>query len=259
MSGWSFRRCYSWRRCSRYCISSFRRAAKAFTCTRSKIVQRETLNKLAVEIGLDKLIKSSTRTSSHNSYMYGNAFEAFVGAIYIDQGMISARCFWKRKSSNGTSTSINCRARRLTSSQNWLNGAKRARWKYRLSLLNSSSTKTPIRYFKRKSWLKDYLPAPAPAIQERVATECRSNGFEEDKDQSGVYQFHRKHKDGPHHSYRYSRSKRSRQHPCSAYRVGYEKWTGAIIWSRHPFFVPERLKSCSSVTSFSLPATLLKV
>jgi ATP-dependent phosphofructokinase / diphosphate-dependent phosphofructokinase len=35
------------------------------TNTRSKIVQRETLNKLAVEIGLDKLIKYSTRSSSH--------------------------------------------------------------------------------------------------------------------------------------------------------------------------------------------------
>lgn len=56
------------------------------TNTRSKIVQRETLNKLAVEIGLDKLVKSSTRSCSHNSYMYGNAFEAFIGAIYIDQG-----------------------------------------------------------------------------------------------------------------------------------------------------------------------------
>lgn len=56
------------------------------TNTRSKIVQRETLNKLAVEIGLDKLIKSSARSSSHNSYVHGNALEAFVGAIYLDRG-----------------------------------------------------------------------------------------------------------------------------------------------------------------------------
>lgn len=56
------------------------------TNTRSKIVQRETLNKLAVEIGLDKLIISTTHTSSHNSYMCGNAFEALVGAIYLDRG-----------------------------------------------------------------------------------------------------------------------------------------------------------------------------
>lgn len=56
------------------------------TNTRSKIVQRETLNKLALEIGLDKLIKYSARSSSHNSYMCGNAFEALIGAIYLDQG-----------------------------------------------------------------------------------------------------------------------------------------------------------------------------
>lgn len=67
------------------------------TNTRSKIVQRETLNKLAVDIGLDKLVKSSTRSSSHNSYMYGNAFEAFIGAIYIDQGYDRCKQFMEKK------------------------------------------------------------------------------------------------------------------------------------------------------------------
>ena len=67
------------------------------TNTRSKIVQRETLNKLAVEIGLDKLVKYSTRSSSHNSYMYGNAFEAFIGAIYLDQGYERCKQFKEKK------------------------------------------------------------------------------------------------------------------------------------------------------------------
>ena len=67
------------------------------TNTRSKVVQRETLNKLAVQIGLDKLIKYSTRTSSHNSYMSGNAFEALVGAIYIDRGYNVCKYFMEVK------------------------------------------------------------------------------------------------------------------------------------------------------------------
>ena len=67
------------------------------TNTRSKIVQRKTLNKLAVEIGLDKLVKYSTRSSSHNSYMYGNAFEAFIGAIYLDQGYERCKQFMEKK------------------------------------------------------------------------------------------------------------------------------------------------------------------
>ena len=67
------------------------------TNTRSKIVQRETLNKLAVEIGLDKLVKTSSRSQSHNSYLYGNAFEAFIGAIYLDRGYECCMQFMEEK------------------------------------------------------------------------------------------------------------------------------------------------------------------
>lgn len=63
------------------------------TNMRSKIVQRETLNKLALEIGLDKLIKTSTRSTTPNTHMYGNALEALIGAIYLDQGYRIAKSF----------------------------------------------------------------------------------------------------------------------------------------------------------------------
>lgn len=56
------------------------------TNTRSKIVQRETMNRVAVELGLDKMVVYSTKLSSHNNHMYGNALEALIGAIYLDQG-----------------------------------------------------------------------------------------------------------------------------------------------------------------------------
>jgi len=56
------------------------------TNTRSKIVQRETLNQIANNMGLNKVVVASTKISSHNNYMYGNALEALVGAVYLDQG-----------------------------------------------------------------------------------------------------------------------------------------------------------------------------
>lgn len=56
------------------------------TSVRSKIVQRETLNKLAIALGIDKLVKTSTKNNTHNTHMYGNALEALIGAIYLDQG-----------------------------------------------------------------------------------------------------------------------------------------------------------------------------
>ena len=51
------------------------------TNTRSKLVQRDTLNKLAQEMGINRLILSAGHSNSHNNYMGGNAFEALVGAI----------------------------------------------------------------------------------------------------------------------------------------------------------------------------------
>lgn len=67
------------------------------TNTRSKIVQRETLNRVAVQIGLDKLIIYTTRQSSHNSYMCGNAFEALIGAIYLDRGYRACKEFMEER------------------------------------------------------------------------------------------------------------------------------------------------------------------
>lgn len=56
------------------------------TNTRAKIVKRESLNAIALKIGIDRFITYSMHISSHNSYMYGNALEALIGAIYLDKG-----------------------------------------------------------------------------------------------------------------------------------------------------------------------------
>ncbi len=56
------------------------------TNTRSKLVQRETLGRLAKEMGVIDLVVSAGCGNSHNSYMGGNAFEALVGAAYLDHG-----------------------------------------------------------------------------------------------------------------------------------------------------------------------------
>ena len=67
------------------------------TNTRSKIVQRDTLNRLAKTMGINDLILSSGHSSAHNSYMGGNAFEAVVGALYLDHGYDACMRFMKRQ------------------------------------------------------------------------------------------------------------------------------------------------------------------
>ncbi len=63
------------------------------TNLRSRIVQRETLNRLALDLGLDKLIKTATKNPNQKTHMYGNALEALIGAIYLDQGYRAAKRF----------------------------------------------------------------------------------------------------------------------------------------------------------------------
>ena len=68
-------------------FKKFRNRNEGFlTNTRSKIVQRETLNHIATELGLSKIIIFSSRINVQKSHIFGNALEALIGAIYLDQG-----------------------------------------------------------------------------------------------------------------------------------------------------------------------------
>ena len=52
---------------------------------RSRIVSRENLKQVAIKIGIDELLKRDAVPGTYRS-MYGDAFEALIGAIYIDKG-----------------------------------------------------------------------------------------------------------------------------------------------------------------------------
>ena len=67
------------------------------TSVRSKIVQRSSLNRIAKEIGLVELIQSSHINHTHNSFISGNAFEALVGAVYLDRGYAYCYRFFEQR------------------------------------------------------------------------------------------------------------------------------------------------------------------
>jgi ribonuclease-3 len=67
------------------------------TNTRSKIVKREMMDKISCELGLSKLVVSSARLLSQKNHVSGNALEAFIGAIYLDQGYRRTYRFIKDK------------------------------------------------------------------------------------------------------------------------------------------------------------------
>jgi ribonuclease-3 len=66
---------------------------------RSKIVSRESLNDLAQKIGLNEIVFYDKRAVGQNlkGSIFGNALEAFIGAVFLDLGFYGARRFIKRK------------------------------------------------------------------------------------------------------------------------------------------------------------------
>lgn len=65
---------------------------------RAKIVNRRSLNDICIKIKLDSLIKFNTsRKGQINKSMYGDALEAFIGALYMDVGYEKTKKFVIKK------------------------------------------------------------------------------------------------------------------------------------------------------------------
>jgi ribonuclease III len=66
---------------------------------RSKIVSRESLNDLALKIGLNQIVSYDRKAigSNRKNSIFGNALEAFIGAIFLDAGFYKAKRFITNK------------------------------------------------------------------------------------------------------------------------------------------------------------------
>ena len=60
---------------------------------RSKLVNREHLGRLAKKIGVDFFINQQAEAQQLNRSTYGDAFEALIGAVYMDFGYARAKEF----------------------------------------------------------------------------------------------------------------------------------------------------------------------
>lgn len=64
------------------------------TQLRSKIVNRQSLQHLAVKLGIDKhLVIGLKESEKSKSSVYGDAFEALIGAVYLDKGFVTCKNF----------------------------------------------------------------------------------------------------------------------------------------------------------------------
>jgi ribonuclease III len=72
---------------SDFLFKKYPEASEGFmTKIRSRIVNREVLNRLAVDMGINKLLVSNISSGHNTKHLYGDAFEALIGAIFLDKG-----------------------------------------------------------------------------------------------------------------------------------------------------------------------------
>ena len=67
------------------------------TQLRAKLVKRKMLNKLADNLGIAPMLVSRTNTDQSKINLMGNAFEALIGAIYLDKGYVRTKRYVIKK------------------------------------------------------------------------------------------------------------------------------------------------------------------
>jgi ribonuclease III len=137
---------------------------------RSRIVSRESLDRLAKKIGLDALVDFDSRRKSALSYkyIYGDAMEAFVGAVYLDRGYIACRRFIVKKllanhydMEEVVETDTNYKSRLIE----W---GQRNSKKIRFEVVNERAS-GPNRQFKVNLWLDEELAAKGLGFSKKKA------------------------------------------------------------------------------------------
>lgn len=72
---------------SDYLFEKFPDASEGFmTKIRSRIVNRDVLNQLAISMGINDILVSNVSTVNSTRNLFGNALEALIGAVFLDKG-----------------------------------------------------------------------------------------------------------------------------------------------------------------------------
>ena len=83
---------------SDYLFAKFRDASEGFmTKIRSRIVNREVLNQLAVSMGINKILISNVSAVQPTKNLYGDALEALIGSLFLDKGFKRTKKFFINK------------------------------------------------------------------------------------------------------------------------------------------------------------------
>jgi ribonuclease-3 len=80
---------------SDFLFEKYPEASEGFmTKIRSRIVNRDVLNQLAISMEINKLLVSNISSGQNTKHLYGDALEALIGAIFLDKGLKKTKRFF---------------------------------------------------------------------------------------------------------------------------------------------------------------------
>jgi len=83
---------------SDYLFEKFPDASEGFmTKIRARIVNREVLNQLSFSMGIDRIVITNISSSHPTRNLYGDAFEALIGAVFLDKGFKKTKKLFIKK------------------------------------------------------------------------------------------------------------------------------------------------------------------
>lgn len=143
------------------------------TQLRSKIVSRQSLNVLAVNIGLDRHVISNGSTSVTQKHIYGDAFEAMIGAVYLDQGyefvnrLLINRIYFRHLSLDELTESETDFKSRL------IEWCQKTGIRSFSAPVTTRSTRRTIRFSTPRCWSTAWRSVTGPAIRRRRPSSMR--------------------------------------------------------------------------------------
>jgi ribonuclease-3 len=83
---------------SDFLFEKFPDASEGFmTKIRSRIVNRDVLNQLAISMGLNKILVSNVTFLNNTKNLFGDAFEALIGSVFLDKGFKKTKKLFIKK------------------------------------------------------------------------------------------------------------------------------------------------------------------
>lgn len=140
------------------------------TKMRSKIVSRENLNKIGKELNVIEFLQSKIGAQQFGDNVYGNVFEALIGAIFLDKGFDFCKDFIFKNVVNNSGNIEKLEGKVISYKSLIIEWCQKHKKSFRFVTFDEE-TKDVVKHFGVKLYINDELVAKSRATSKKKAEE----------------------------------------------------------------------------------------